>query len=299
MGSSYDKDKYLGRVQGKTDVKVGTSGSSGFEEGGAGNAISASYFFGDGSGLTGISGGGGGGGSTYQFWDPMAPPSSANSLDDEFTSALSGWQTWNPDSISLTTEINNGRLFLINATTGGGDANCGIYRQAPTASSGDYEYTFWTHMSWLSEDQTNFPISHIFIAEDIDTNPSTAKIWTMGIIKEGNYFRAAAQLWSDYNSWNGVNQEALHQPSAYLRIRASYNSGTNTTTKNFEYSVDGVGWSNVITRTYTGHLPYIGIGCNNVGGSARLYGIYSFFRVYADNNFYYFPSGSYAERTLA
>ena len=56
--SRYDKDISEKRIHGKTNLKVGTSGSEGFEEGDAGNAISASYFFGDGSGLSGVSGGG-------------------------------------------------------------------------------------------------------------------------------------------------------------------------------------------------------------------------------------------------
>jgi len=62
MSAEYDKDKYLGRIHGKPKLRIGTSGSSGFVPNGAGNAISSSYFFGDGSGLTGISHGGDGGG---------------------------------------------------------------------------------------------------------------------------------------------------------------------------------------------------------------------------------------------
>jgi len=51
--SRYNKDIFENQLHGKTEIRVGSSGSSGFETAG-GNAISASYLFGNGSHLAGI-----------------------------------------------------------------------------------------------------------------------------------------------------------------------------------------------------------------------------------------------------
>ena len=45
--------------------------------------------------------------------------------------------------------------------------------------------------------------------------------------------------------------------------------------------------------------PYIGFLMNNVAGSDKLQGWCDFFRVYDDYEFYYPPSGSLVDRTLA
>jgi len=462
--SRYDKDVFEKRIHGKANLKVGTSGSSGFEEGGAGNAISASYFFGDGSGLTGISGGGGGisavvddtspqlggdldlnthditgngnitlistdvgstagptidlyrnsaspsnadyigeidfqgestsgatrsyaqlrgkiadptngsedgtlevwirnngsnkvtarfnengllltedmslrfegatndafetkltvadptadrtitlpdasgvvalvgggGGSTYQFWDPMAPPSSANSLDDEFTGSLGAqWSTWNPGSVDLTASVDTNKLLLINNTINGGDSYAGIYMNAPTASSGDYDYSYWTKVSWFSEDPTDWPQLGLIAANDIQGSPTTAGFWSFVVVKESSVFRATSYIFNNYASYNTQNFEEIYQPSIYLRIRISYDSTGNQTTGYFDYSNNGIGWSTIITRTQSGHIPFIGLVSNNAQGSKPLWGVFDFFRVYSGSNFYSFPSGSYADRTLS
>jgi hypothetical protein len=348
--SRYDKDVFEKRIHGKANLKVGTSGSSGFEESDVGNAISASYFFGDGSGLTGVSGGGGtvnsfstiavsgesdvvagsstdtltlvagsnvsittdagtdsitinssgGGGTTYQFWDPMAPPSSANSLDDEFTGSLGvQWSTWNPGSVDLTASVDTNKLLLINNTINGGDSYAGIYMNAPTASSGDYDYSYWTKVSWFSEGPTNFPQLGLIAANDIQGSPTTAGFWSFVVVKESSVFRATSYIFNNYASYNTQNFEAIYQPSIYLRIRISYDSTGNQTTGYFDYSNNGVGWSRVYARTQSGHIPFIGLVSNNAQGSKPLWGVFDFFRVYSGSNFYSFPSGSYADRTLS
>ena len=57
----YDKDIYESKIHGKDNLRVGISGSNGVILGDSttGTAISASWIYGDGSGLTGISHGGG------------------------------------------------------------------------------------------------------------------------------------------------------------------------------------------------------------------------------------------------
>jgi len=295
--SRYDKDIFEKRIHGKSNLKVGTSGSSGFEESDTGNAISASYFFGDGSGLTGI-GGGGSGGTTFDYWMVDAPPNTANSLDDEFSGSLSGWSTFDPGSSGITSTTTNNRLVL-NQGTFSGDKNAGLFKNAPTASSGDYQYAFWTKASWVSADATNFPICYIFIAEDAAGDPNNTDLWNIGIIRENNAFRNHAQAWNNFSSYGSAVQEFTYAQSSYLRIRVSYAASSNTTTYGFDKSDNGEGWFQVTSRTYTGHLKHIGLGINNVQGSTEFYGLFDFFRVYDSADFFFFPSGSNVQITKA
>lgn len=345
--SKYEKDIYLSRIHGKENLKVGTSGSNGFEVGGSGNAVSASYFFGDGSGLSNVAGGStvnsfstiavsgqsdviadsstdtltlvagtnitittnastdsitinavGGGGTTYTQWIADAPPDTPNSLDDEFTGPLTGWSTFDPGSSGFAATTVNNRLVLSQSTFAG-DKNAGIYINAPTASSGNYEYAFWTKASWISEDLTNFPICHLWIAEDVVGNPINTDLWTIGVIREANAFRTHAQYWTSYAAHSNTYAEYTYSQSSYLRIRVSYAAGTNTTTFSFDKSDNGEGWYKLVTRTYIGHLKHIGLGLNNVGGSSPFYGLFDFFRVYDSADFFYFPSGSNVQLTKA
>tara|TARA_A100001515_G_scaffold142428_1_gene141221 strand:- start:2234 stop:3241 length:1008 start_codon:yes stop_codon:yes gene_type:complete len=243
---------------------------------------------------------GGGGGTTFKQWDAMAPPSTANALDDEFSGSLSGWSTWNAGSVTFSATTDTTReMLVIECDTVPGDRLVGIYKAAPTASSGDYTYAFWSKVSWVSLDDTNFPNVGIFIAEDIAGSPTSAKAWNCVIAREQGIFQIRAQIWNSYTSYGGASVNNIYRSFSYLRIRVSYASSGNTTTYNFEHSADGVGWFQLVQRTYTGHLPYIGFLINNVQGSDKIQGWCDFFRVYDDYEFYYPPSGSLVERTLA
>ena len=241
-----------------------------------------------------------GGGTTYEQWDAMAPPSSSNALDDEFTGSLTGWSTWNAGSVtfSATTETAQ-KMLVLECATVPGDRLVGIYKSAPTASSGNYEYAFWSKVSWVSLDGSDFPNVGIFIAEDIAGSPTTAKAWNCVVAREGSAFQARAQIWNSYTSFGGATVNNIYRSFSYLRIRVAYNSSTGNTVYNFDHSGDGVGWYRLIERTYSGHLPYIGFLMNNVAGSDKLQGWCDFFRVYDDAEFYYPPSGSLVDRTLA
>ena len=243
---------------------------------------------------------GGGGGTTYNQWDAMAPPGTANALDDEFTGSLSGWSTWNAGSVTFSATTQTAQQMLVlDCATVPGDRLVGIYKSAPTNPGSDYTYAFWSKVSWVSLDASDFPNVGIFIAEDIATNPTTAKAWNCVVAREGSTFQARAQIWNNYTSYGGANVNNIYRSFSYLRIRVSYNNGTNTTTYNFDHSADGVGWYQLVQRTYAGELPYIGFLMNNVAGSDNLQGWCDFFRVYNDAEFYYPPSGSLVERTLA
>jgi len=274
------------------------------------NSTTGSITFAAGSGITlttnastdtlTIASSGGGGGSTYSQWDAMAPPATANALDDEFTGSLTGWSTWNPGSVTFSAQTKTDQQMLVlDCATVPGDRLVGIYKSAPTNPGRDYTYAFWSKVSWVSLDVSDYPNVGIFIAEDIAESPTTAKAWNCVIAREGSRFQARAQAWNNYTWFNGASANDIYRSFSYLRIRVSYNNSTNTTTYNFDHSGDGVGWYQLVERTYAGELPYIGFIMNNVYGSDNIQGWCDFFRVYDDYEFYYPPSGSLVERTLA
>lgn len=247
-----------------------------------------------------ISATGGGGGTTYQQWDALAPPSSANALDDEFSGSLSGWSTWNAGSVTFSAVTDTSKnIAILECATVPGDRLVGIYKAAPTNPGSNYEYAFWSKVSWVSLDATDFPNAGIFIAEDIFTNPTSAKAWNCVVAREGNIFQARAQIWNNYTSFGGSSINNIYRSYSYVRIRVSYVNSTNTTTFRFDHSADGLGWYQLVSRTYVGELPYIGLLMNNIYGSDKLHGLYDFFRVYNSAEFYYQPSGSLVDRTLA
>ena len=348
--SRYNKDIYENKIHGKENLKVGSSGSNGFEIGGAGNAISASYFFGDGSGLTGISGDGGntanafatasvsgqsdilanstagtinfaagsgislttnagtdtltisatgGGGTTYSQWMADAPPSSANAKDDEFTGALSGWTTWNPGSLAFTATTDNNRLVLRRTTSG--QSYSGIFKAAPTAPSGDYSYSIWTKVSWIC-DKDSYPAVGLLLGEDLTNNPGTSAFRTL-VLVDITDLKIEVLSWAKFDSYGGTQyQKSVFQPFVYLRARVNYNSGATTTTINYDWSADGIGWEFIGGITTGVGIQYNEIGLaidNNNVSSTDLRGYFEFFRVQSSNDFFAPCSGSLVEFTLA
>jgi hypothetical protein len=239
------------------------------------------------------------GGTTFNVWNPDAPPNTANALDDEFDSSLSGWTTWDAGSSGLTATSDSSydKLFL-NQPTIFGDQCAGIYKSAPT-TGGDYEYSVWTKLNWISEDDTNFPSVFLFIAEDIATNPSTSAFETITLLREASQWRIHAQKWTNYANYLSATTYVYFQLHAYVRIRVSYDSGSGNTTRSFDWSSDGFSWRSIETRTDTKTFGQIGVGINNVGGPSQLYGVFDFFRVNDSSDFFTIPSGSLTQVTKA
>jgi len=239
--------------------------------------------------------------TTFEKWDPTAPPATAGSLDDEFTSALSGWTTFDPGSTGMTTSITNQGLLLDQPVIAG-DKIAGVFKQFTTQSA-DYAYTFWSKWSWLSEDFTNYPGTFLWIGgADVVSAPTTSKIWTLNLIREGNHFYIDTQEFNNYSSFANSTPTAavaVLGPTVFGRIRVSYNLVSDTTTYSFDYSGDGIGWFKQKVRTISGHLSCIGVGMNNVGGTSKLHGTFEFFRSRDDADFFYIPSGSMVAKTKA
>ena len=133
--SRYNKDIFEKRIHGKPNLKVGTSGSGGFVESDTGNAISASYFFGDGSGLSNVAGG-----STVNSFSTIAVSGQSNVVADSSTDTLTFVAGSN---VTITTNAGTDSI-TINAAGGGGGTTFDYWMvDAPpnTANSLDDEFS--------------------------------------------------------------------------------------------------------------------------------------------------------------
>ena len=233
--------------------------------------------------------------TTVTRWDPEYPPAIPNNMDDEFTGSLGGWTTWDPGSTGITSAIDKNSLILEQPVIAG-DKVAGIYRLAPTASAGDYDYSFYTKMSISTQDATDFPGVSLFAALDIVTNPTTSKLYVLSLMSEGSQFRAASQTWNNYSSFGGAGGIRNHgDTTMYGRIRVSYDSAAGDSTIGFDWSADGLGWHQIYQNTYSEEYKQIGISMNNVNGSSVLRGRFQFFRVYQNSSFFLEPSGSFVK----
>ena len=243
----------------------------------------------------------GGGGSTYEIWDAHAPPAIAHDLDDEFTgsSIHSNWAEWDPGSISMTTTVLNQRA-IVESPIIAGDKLAGIYKYAPTASAGDYEYAVWTRLGGSSQDASNYPGVFIFAAVDIKNNPTTSRIHIMNRINESNVMKATSALFNNYSGFGGNRGSLTYGGTNFFaRIRVSYESSSGNSTIGRDFSDDGSSWQQVSTDTYNEEFTHVGLGVNNVGGSSALQGKYDFFRCATTSSFWNEPSGSLITRTYA
>ncbi len=156
--------------------------------------------------------GGGGVGATCSQRDGMAPPGTANALDDEFTGSLTGWSTFNAGSVtfSATTETAQ-QMLVLECATVPGDRLVGIYKAAPTASSGDYTYAFWSKVSWVSLDASDFPNVGIFIAEDLAGSPTSDNTWNDVLDRQENTFHDRPRGRDGYPTHSGDKLKTPNQ----------------------------------------------------------------------------------------
>ena len=254
-----------------------------------GSLTTTGVITGDGSGLTNLSFTG----KTYDQWDAMLPPTTANSLDDEFTSSLAGWSTYNTGSTPFTSSVDTvrRRLILEQNDLSGNDVLAGLYKSAPTASSGNYEYAVWTKTNLNTTDASNNPGAGLFVAEDIAVSAS-ANVYAIVLQSWGSVYRTSFQTWSSFNNVTDTTTKYVYNKAQFQRIRVSYASSGNQSTVGFDFSEDGVGWFELDSATYSGHLPYIGLVVNNDASTKQLRGQFDYFRVYDDSTFSYVPSGS-------
>lgn len=266
-----------------TNERVLTAGTNiTFTDGGAGGALTIS--------ATTSSA------STYNIWSAEAPPTVANAKDDEFNSGtLSGWTFWDAGSTGLTTGTLNG-FATLSSPTHAGEKLIGLFKTAPTSSSGNYEYSFYTKCSISTQDLTNDPFVSLIVGVDLATNPTTSKVYSLALVNTNDTFRSSVYIYNNYQSWLSTLAFRAHASTTiFLRIRVSYSSATSRTTLGFDFSHDGVGWYQLNENSYAEQYKHIGIAINNVGGSTSLTGYYSFFRVNTTSSFFTLPSGSMAK----
>ena len=254
-----------------------------------GSLTATGVITGNGSGLTNLSFTG----KTIDQWDALLPPDIPNVLNDEFTSSLAGWSTYNTGSTPFTSSVDTirRRLILEQNDLSGNDVLAGLYKSAPTASSGNYEYAVWTKTNLNTTDASNNPGAGLFVAEDIAVSAS-ANVYAIVLQSWGSVYRTSFQTWSSFNNVTDTTTKYVYNKGQFQRIRVSYASSGNQSTVGFDFSEDGIGWFELDSATYSGHLPYIGLVVNNDASTKQLRGQFDYFRVYDDATFSYVPSGS-------
>lgn len=218
--------------------------------------------------------------ATNKFWDPDYPPASANAADDEFdgTSLDGKWGRWVPGSPVQSETVGNGDLTIDRAAHTGGVALSGIYQAAPALDFTMYAKLcpqfYW---SGTSGNQLQFGI---FIADDIDTNPATARVCQATMVLGGGGAATGNSLAAigpraNYNaSISFTNTRGIPDGSAYLR------ASVDSTNMRLDVSMDGCTWIRVTQKAHLiSSVEYIGIAVSNRTTSSDIALRVPFFRV--------------------
>lgn len=198
---------------------------------------------------------GSGSSTSIGYYDPMAAPSSPNARDDEF-SALSGWTTWNAGSLAGFTATASSSQLKLTTTSQNSGANilAGIFKACPTGA----DWSAWTKVCVTGNPSSGLVAPYggglILATADIDSNPSTADVYTLNFYTRlnGNTSILYGQTWTAYNAVSGspLALDLGDTPtSIWLRVRWANAS----TTLSFDLSTDGVGWR----QAYSTASPFL------------------------------------------
>lgn len=214
-------------------------------------------------------------GGALDAWSPITPPETAHADDDEFltpgSGTPSGWTEFDPAG-TQTVAVDDAGLVLTH-TPSLTDKWGGIYKAVPSGN-----WTAWVRLS-LSARLQNDPNAGLCLWEN--PTDATKKLTTFGLRWQSNAGQIAERNWTDYDSFNGDQITVLQQgnpaTTAWLRIRKT------STTYKFDFSRDGLGWSQVDSRTISYVPSHIGPAANMNGGTENLTARFAFFRVVASD----------------
>lgn len=187
---------------------------------------------------------GGGGGGSLDFWQPMSPPDSPGSEDDEFTTegagVPAGWAAC--DHGAATTYAVDKAGLVMTQPTGATLKLAGIVKAIPAG-----DFTIWTLSALMAPRNLS---ARCGLALWQDPALATADLATWGLRTSTGASGLEAVRWTQ---WNGAGTN-LNVPApmaqgpadCWLRISRS---GVNYS---FDYSYDGWGW----LRLHTGTLPF-------------------------------------------
>lgn len=215
-----------------------------------------------------------GGVSGVPMWFPAAPPVSPSAQDDEFDSGSSvlnvKWSKWDVPGILTATNDTTKNMGKLVSTSNGTVRMTGIYQAVPGS-----EFAVYARIAFNYDGASGQgAIAALMIAGDLAGAPSTAGFHTIELDRVANSVFVRARTWTSYTT--ATTRATYSQMDAcYFRIRA------NGTTVAMDFSVDGVGWTQIDTRTAAFTPANIGIALYNGDSGVSLTAYVDFFRVFA------------------
>lgn len=220
-----------------------------------------------------------GGAGSLDFWEPMAPPASAGSEDDEFSTpgagVPSGW-TEIDHGTNTTVAVEDYGLVLTQ-TTHAGASWAGIYKSIPAG-----DFTIWTKVFL----QDHRAVANMFVGLALfeDATSATADIDIISLITSGTTF---GQVQHDrYAAYNGavtttrgtLNVGPSLIDGVYFRLRRT------GTTYAADWSTNGLTWVNLTNGVALGYTAtHFGLVINNGNTGSTMSTIHSFFRYVASD----------------
>ena len=208
--------------------------------------------------------GAGGGGSTLGYFNPSAPPETANARDLEFNDAgdATTMVTFNPGSlVGFDKSISNSCLRITSPVqTNPTYRMAGAYRDCPTGA----DWSCWTKLNIASvpNDTAGNAVAGGFLLFDdtVLTDPATADFVVVSYSLQGSAGFLASiinvQRWNDYQL-SGFTQigsamnVARSDEHIWLRLRWINSS----TTLDVDASADGISWRRFFTNSSIGLTP--------------------------------------------
>lgn len=236
-----------------------------------------------------------GGGGSLGIFDPRAAPATPHSLDDEFDdlSLSSSWTEFDPPGNLTVAETLAGLELSISQGT---EQILGIYKGVPSAS----DFTVWTKIHILAPYNKAFKAG-IFLGQD-STLTTTSDMWVFNYSIITNHYTQVERM-NSYNSFYGnyLNDERPPQfNSMYMRLRIRQNVSSADVW--LDTSLDGLSWFNMSYKLNGGSDDYftthflpqsMGLFVKRTFSDTGLEGkaVFSFFRVYENNDMTYIPRG--------
>lgn len=209
---------------------------------------------------------------------PDAPPASAGAEDDEFADASgglpSGWTEVDHGTAQTVDEDEPG--LELGQVTHVGNALSGIYKAIPAG-----DFTYWTKVSLSGLAVTTTLRAGIALWEDATAVGGDVR--TLHLITNATQGAVDVTSWTGYTAISAtlvtraisVDTTPTH---LYLMVRRA------TTTYDFSFSTDGIGWQRILTTGALGITPtHIGPSMDNTNSAADANARFAFWRYLASD----------------
>ena len=215
------------------------------------------------------------------LWDPMLPPATENSNDDEFndSSLSTAWTEFDPNNRLTIAENAYGALFTKVPVAGANHEIAGLYKTIP---AGDFSIMIRLNHLTYQSGVGAYGYAGIGLWEDA-TNVAR-KVFNYWWRRDGTNDNVSADEWTNYTTYSGSKLAATvpiwRADSMYLRL---LRSGTNYYV---DYSLFGNGWMtpnaySAITLSFT--PLHMGIIINDYNSAINHLSVFNMFR-YLNSN---------------